>query len=301
MRSTMVASLLLLQSLFAPIYGEANEGKECYSAAISGLNVRKGPGIKYEIVGKLKCGTRLTVIEKSDGWVCVGLGEGSPSRYGWVSEKYLSVEKPDCSASEGGVLGEWLESAPGLPRYDHAIVIRKTSNGYVMETHYKDGSSDSTELIEYYQNGERRFKEPGGNDYDEYYVIEEVLGGLRMYDREGYIKTAPRLADRHREMLPTLGSQKAKRITGSGNVTTQKTERVTTQKTERVTGSDNGYVWNRSSNEARVSLCKDIARRIGKNEWQFYYDCLNEFYNTENPNLLNQQIATVAGMASVMR
>ena len=101
---------------------------------------------------------------------------------------YVNTQK-----ERGDSLGRWLEVVPNMPEYNHTIVIRKIDDEYVMETYHKDGSSGSSKLIEYFVAGERRFKEYG-NTYDEYYVVDSS-GGLRMYDREGYIKTAPPVQD----------------------------------------------------------------------------------------------------------
>jgi uncharacterized protein YgiM (DUF1202 family) len=65
-------------------------------------------------------------------------------------------------------------------------------------------------------------------------------------------------------------------------------------------GTDDGYKWNKTVYEAKMNLCEDLARRIGRRDAKFYYDCLEEFYNTSDPNLLKMTIAEIAGMASVM-
>lgn len=111
---------------------------------------------------------------------------------GWIHNSLLSTRKPSPIVNKNvrktTILGRWLEVVPNLPEYNHIIVIRRIGRGYVMERHMNDGSSDSSKLVAYLVGGERRFRQPG-NTYDEYYVIDG-RGGLRMYDREGYIKTA---------------------------------------------------------------------------------------------------------------
>lgn len=74
---------------------------------------------------------------------------------------------------------------------------------------------------------------------------------------------------------------------------------------ESISGRDDGYKWHRVSNEALVSLCKDLARRLAEHDprlkrydWKYYYDAINEFYNTDDPNVLSQQIASIAALAS---
>jgi len=74
---------------------------------------------------------------------------------------------------------------------------------------------------------------------------------------------------------------------------------------EQISGMDNGYKWHSVSYKTKVSLCKDIARRIDDNasiyEWNYYYGAINSFYDTNNPEILNMRIGEVAGMVSVMR
>ena len=67
-----------------------------------------------------------------------------------------------------------------------------------------------------------------------------------------------------------------------------------------ITGTDNGYKWQKVSYEAKANLCKDIARRIGNYDWEYYYKSIDSFYKTANPNILNQTIASIAGIFSVI-
>lgn len=62
----------------------------------SGLNVRKGPGTNYSIIGSLSGGSVVEVKEKSGGWVKVVLPNGST---GWVSGQYVSSTNDSTSNS----------------------------------------------------------------------------------------------------------------------------------------------------------------------------------------------------------
>lgn len=53
----------------------------------SALNIRKGPGTDYNIVGCLKKGTQVIVYEEKNGWSRIGDNK-------WCSSKYLSDSKP---------------------------------------------------------------------------------------------------------------------------------------------------------------------------------------------------------------
>lgn len=52
------------------------------------LNVRKGPSINYLSFYKLPKGSRVNVIEESNGWCKIQLSDG---RIGWVSKCYLKL------------------------------------------------------------------------------------------------------------------------------------------------------------------------------------------------------------------
>jgi len=67
-----------------------------------------------------------------------------------------------------------------------------------------------------------------------------------------------------------------------------------------IAGSDNGYKWQKTNYEAKVNLCKDIAQRIGNHSWEYYYKSIDSFYKTTDSNILNQTIASIAGIFSVM-
>jgi hypothetical protein len=56
-----------------------------------------------------------------------------------------------------------------------------------MERKFKDGVLE-TEMIQKKQSGLLRFEEKKGNDFGEYYLIENN-GNLGSYDRDGLIST----------------------------------------------------------------------------------------------------------------
>lgn len=67
-----------------------------------------------------------------------------------------------------------------------------------------------------------------------------------------------------------------------------------------ITELDNGRKWREVSHEARRSLCEDIVRRIGKHNWEYYYEAIDAFYKTTDPKIMGESIGTIAAMASVM-
>ena len=59
------------------------------------VNLRKGPGTSYEVVGNVKKGTSLKILEVNGGWLRVRLEDGSTA---WVS-KLATSETPKASSS----------------------------------------------------------------------------------------------------------------------------------------------------------------------------------------------------------
>jgi curli biogenesis system outer membrane secretion channel CsgG len=59
------------------------------------VNLRKGPGTSYKIVGNVKKGTSLKILEVNGGWLRVRLEDGSTA---WVS-KLATSEAPKASSS----------------------------------------------------------------------------------------------------------------------------------------------------------------------------------------------------------
>lgn len=59
------------------------------------VNLRKGPGASYKIVGNVKKGTSLKILEVNGGWLRVRLEDGSTA---WVS-KLATSETPKASSS----------------------------------------------------------------------------------------------------------------------------------------------------------------------------------------------------------
>ncbi len=74
-------------------------------------------------------------------------------------------------------------------------------------------------------------------------------------------------------------------------------------KNEVLEGSDNGYSWQSAFYESKQSLCKDISKRLNQQglssrDWQFFFDAIEEFHNTDYSNILKTKIGEIAGLAS---
>ena len=100
-----------------PQAGETTKG---YITA-SALNVRRGAGSNYDIIGKLYKGAEVDIYSTSNGWCKI--------RYngiGFVSADYVSKEKPGSNESTGG---SWLNYG-----FDMETTLRSGSTGSKVET-----------------------------------------------------------------------------------------------------------------------------------------------------------------------
>ena len=59
------------------------------------LNVRKGPSISFDIIGKLSGGDKVKVIGESNGWYKVNLN----GKEGWASKQYIKVSGNSSSSN----------------------------------------------------------------------------------------------------------------------------------------------------------------------------------------------------------
>lgn len=70
--------------------------------------------------------------------------------------------------------------------------------------------------------------------------------------------------------------------------------------TSKLTGVDNGYAWKKASDDVRMILCQDFARRVSGPDWTYYYHGLNAAYNTNEHGILRQSIAEMAAALAVI-
>lgn len=70
--------------------GNDNEDKIGTVVGIStSLNVRKGPGSNYQVIGNLLLGNKVSIISEENGWYKIKLSNGTG--IGYVSKKYIRV------------------------------------------------------------------------------------------------------------------------------------------------------------------------------------------------------------------
>lgn len=102
-------------------------------SAAAGVNLRRAPSLKAELVTTLKRGTALTVLgETADHWYYVTSG----SQAGYVMAQYVTLETPDSTGSSSGPTTLTLDAS------DCALAYVRASNCCVY-VHPTDGSSVS--------------------------------------------------------------------------------------------------------------------------------------------------------------
>ena len=73
----------------------------------------------------------------------------------------------------------------------------------------------------------------------------------------------------------------------------------------RLTTNSNGYDWNNATNAQKKSLSRQLSNIVRRNNISdcspnFYFDALNEAYNTSSNLCLSQKISDVAGQCTGM-
>ena len=82
-------------------------------------------------------------------------------------------------------IGIWLDETPYIAG---KTTIRREKDTIVMVQEFKDGRSQKLEMVESRKSGLRKYKQKGEDQFGEYYIIDSS-GNLKVYDREGLIKT----------------------------------------------------------------------------------------------------------------
>ncbi len=81
-----VAAILLALSLLAAVLSPA-AAQQTGTVTANSLNVRSGPGTNFRVVGVLRRGEQVTILERSGGWLRVAAGRDR----GWVAGNYIST------------------------------------------------------------------------------------------------------------------------------------------------------------------------------------------------------------------
>jgi len=161
-------SFILTLMVFAPLSQvEAATKKGVVDIESGVLNVRSGPGIKYQKIGALRNKATLTVYSIKNGWIQIKYGQ----RRGYVSDDYVRFYSAFSSATAKKIS-------------DRAIVMqRKTwEKNYTKAQIYSIMSPGNTKtyLDKYFKQQFRTAgKDSKGNQL--YHIIETEIWGLAIY------------------------------------------------------------------------------------------------------------------------
>ncbi|MBQ3423039.1 MAG: SH3 domain-containing protein [Romboutsia sp.] len=123
-RGIFVKNAIAFTLMTAPIVSSMNVNSvyaidnNLYEVTVSVLNVRSGPSTSYGVISKLTKGTKIEVLEISNGWAKIKLNNG----YGYCSKDYLKMISTNTN---------------NLKELNMSVYLRKESNW----------SSEKTELI----------------------------------------------------------------------------------------------------------------------------------------------------------
>ena len=86
--------------IFSNDQGSGNTNSNSNKKYTRYVNVRKGPGMNYDVVDSLKDGEKVTVYETKSGWSRIGSSR-------WVSSEYLTSKKSSSSTSYSTTVGAY--------------------------------------------------------------------------------------------------------------------------------------------------------------------------------------------------
>lgn len=142
----ILCTILFLALLQPPTYSEA--ANETVVITSNQLNVRKGPGLSYEIVSKVQKGMIFQLLKEEGDWFQIDLGSG---KKGWVAN--------------------WLVSKESTQAVD--TTSKKTATVTASSLRLRAGAGTSYQIIGSLQKGEslRIVKESG-----DWYEVESTIG-----------------------------------------------------------------------------------------------------------------------------
>lgn len=78
------------EHIHTSVFGRESNDDDIYKVTIDSLNIRKGPGVEFDIVSTpLIMGTELFIIEKKERWSKVEV-KGLQDIEGWVNNKFIT-------------------------------------------------------------------------------------------------------------------------------------------------------------------------------------------------------------------
>lgn len=131
-------------------------------------------------------------------WATTHFNPGLKVRILGLSADQARSLTAESGAASQSVIGSWLDETPGLSR--RIVIYRAKGKVYARQT-FKDGSADTSELVERHTAKGQRFQEKrpanprAASESGDHWLLG-VSGDLEIRDNEGLIRTARKLTRR---------------------------------------------------------------------------------------------------------
>ena len=107
------------------------------------LNVRSGAGTSYSVIGSLKNGATVEIVETSGSWYKIKYGSG----YGYVSKDYVTVSSSNNNSSSNNTTTTPSTSTTGTIKVNNALNVRSgAGTSYSVIGSLKNGAT--VEIVE---------------------------------------------------------------------------------------------------------------------------------------------------------
>lgn len=148
--STCALGLAVLGLLLG--FGRAASAEAGWVRGEVRLNIRTGPGNQFRIIGAVKTGDEVAVLERGEEWTRIQIGtEDGESKEGWIPAGYLQIEPPATVQLEQAVTRTealeqelaTLKSESGKLRADNETLASQDGN---QQTQIKQLTMENMEL-----------------------------------------------------------------------------------------------------------------------------------------------------------
>lgn len=84
--------LFPIENFRSKIFGRFDDTVELYEVNATNVNIPKGPGTSYDILGVLKKGTKVQYVKTNSGWIFVEIEQATSddNLFGWINSKLLT-------------------------------------------------------------------------------------------------------------------------------------------------------------------------------------------------------------------
>ncbi|WP_288219169.1 SH3 domain-containing protein, partial [uncultured Clostridium sp.] len=107
------------------------------------LNVRSGAGTSYSVIGSLKNGATVEIVETSGSWYKIKYGSG----YGYVSKDYVTVSSSNNNSSSNNTTTTPSTSTTGTIKVNDTLNVRSgAGTSYSVIGSLKNGAT--VEIVE---------------------------------------------------------------------------------------------------------------------------------------------------------